>query len=102
STIVPFMFQARRITSDSDDRLAAHALLRSLMVAPIDRASPGNATRSGKYGDLAWTIKAEPVLIDALPVPREIRWIPMRIVVSVAWGKQHLISAETVRLGMAR
>ena len=102
ATIGPFMFQARRITSDGDARVAAHALLRSLMSAPLDRASPGNITRQGETSGMAWRIRAEPILLDALPEPREPQWLPMRVIVSVSWGPEHMISAETIRLGRAQ
>lgn len=102
TTIVPFLFQSRRIVAGSDDRLAAHVMLRSLISAPIDRASPGNASRSGKFGNINWAIRAEPVLIDALPLPKEPKWVPMRVLISVAWGPQNILNIETVRLGVAK
>ena len=110
----PYLFNARRIIGNADSRVAAQALLRALADAPPDRSALAAGTREGESGGLRWRIDAEPMQLDALPVPDDTRlsdigarsgrsrpnWITYRVAVSVSWAPGQVIRAETVRLGM--
>lgn len=103
----PVLFQARQIMSDADDRVAAQALLRSLLDAPLDRAAFANDARQGKSGDLRWRISATPMHLDGASGrgddnssgAQQSGWKTYRVVASVSWGSEHTITAETMRLG---
>src|SRR5437763_3689544 len=69
ATLGPYMFQARRIISSVDDRIAAQILLRSLLDSPFERTSVPAPLREGKTGSLRWRITAEPVFIEKLREP---------------------------------
>jgi hypothetical protein len=119
--LVPHLFYARRIADHIDDRVAAQALLRTLLDAPVDRTALGKTSREGEAANgLRWSVTAEPMFIDAMvPVPEEAsrlrtpaanekkapaarrHWVPFRLIGSVSWGAGHLVSAETLRLGLA-
>ncbi|HEX8168209.1 MAG TPA: prepilin-type N-terminal cleavage/methylation domain-containing protein [Beijerinckiaceae bacterium] len=100
AAVVPFLFQARSIVSQADRRVAAHALLRSLIVAPFSRSAAASA-REGETSGLRWRVAAQPLALPALPPKEGGGWIPMRIVATVSWGPGRVVSAETVRLGRA-
>ncbi len=107
----PFLFQARRIVTHADGRIAAQVLLRSLLNIRPDPASLASAPRDGETEGLRWRLAAEPVAIDALakePGPSLDRapsdkdqpsWVAYRVVATVSWAPGQAISAETVRLG---
>jgi type II secretory pathway pseudopilin PulG len=100
----PYLFQARRITGNSESRVAAHALLRTLIDAPFDRAAMANASREGEVAGLRWRVVAQPMTIDALSSGRRQeapQWSAFRVVASVSWGPGQMVSAETMRLGKA-
>ena len=109
ATLGPVLFQARRIMNQADDRIAAQELLRSLLDAPLDRGAFANDAREGTSADLRWRITATP-LRDAVPLipqvdsaaQQQANWTAYRVVASVYWGKEHSVSAETVRLGRAQ
>ena len=61
----PLLFQARRIMSDADSRVAAQALLRSLIDAPLDRAAVANRVRQGNTAELDWRISVTPMSVDS-------------------------------------
>ena len=61
----PLLFQARRIMSDADNRVAAQALLRSLIDAPLDRAAVANRVRQGNTAELDWRISVTPMSVDS-------------------------------------
>jgi prepilin-type N-terminal cleavage/methylation domain-containing protein len=94
----PHLFQARRIMVDAESRVAAQVLLRTLLDAPFDRASLANVSREGEAGGLRWRVVTEPMVATAGARDRP-RWTAFRVVVSVAWGPQQVVTAETVRLG---
>lgn|SRR5262249_12787876 len=100
----PYLFQARRIVSGADGRVAAHALLRRLIEAPIARSNLAGVPRAGETGGLHWSTRAEPIAINPVPTDAvEMRdgtanWVPFRLLVTVAWAPGHSIEAETVRL----
>src|SRR5689334_7936127 len=56
----PVLFQARRVMIDADNRIAAQALLRSLINGPLDRTAFASDARQGKTADLHWRISATP------------------------------------------
>jgi prepilin-type N-terminal cleavage/methylation domain-containing protein len=62
----PYMFHARRIADNLDGRVAAQALLRSLLDGPIDRSALAKGPREGETGGISWSIAAEPMFIDAM------------------------------------
>ena len=124
----PVLFQARRIMGDADNRVAAQALLRSLIDAPLDRSAFANDVRQGNTADLHWRISATPMRLDSLsglrvdklssqqqpqlqqqqqpqqqqPQQQQPSWTAYRVVASVSWGEDHTVTAETVRLGKAQ
>src|SRR5437762_12843194 len=55
----PFLFQARRIISNADERLAAQNLLRSFVANPMPRPSWENHTREGETDWRRWRIVAD-------------------------------------------
>ncbi len=97
----PHLSQARRIMDRAEGRIAAQVMLRSLLDAPFDRSGLAKASRKGEAGGLLWRIAAEPVLAVPPGAPDQPKWLPYRVTVSVAWGSDQLITAETIRLGRA-
>jgi general secretion pathway protein I len=124
----PVLFQARRIMNGADDRVAAQALLRSLLDVPLDRAAFAKSAREGETAGLRWRIAAMPLHLD-IPSQQpsdtfagqgtntssgqnvgnptgqqqqQPNWTTYRVVASVSWGDDHTIMAETVRLGRAQ
>lgn len=116
SVLGPQMFHARRIADGIDGRIGAQALLRTILDAPVDRASLAAGPRDGDVGDLHWTITAEPMFVDAI-VPRAARppstvankptdpsherknWIAYHLTASVSWAPGRIVVADTLRLG---
>ena len=98
AALTPHLFQSRRIVSDAEARVAAHVLLRTLLDAPFDRGSLARAEREGELDDLRWRIVTYP-----LPAPTVGSEQPAlslyRVVASVSFGREQIVSAETVRLG---
>jgi hypothetical protein len=98
AALTPHMFQARRIVSDAEARVAAHVLLRTLLDTPFDRGSLARAAREGELEGLRWRIVAYPLPTVATGPERPV-WSAYRVVASVGFGRAQMISAETVRLG---
>lgn len=118
----PHLFQARRIMTDAQGRVAAQVLLRSLLEAPLDRAKLAEA-REGVSGRLRWRVVAEPISVAGISAAREQRgpsapqrtqparertdksapdqpsWTAFRVIASVFWERGQVIRAETMRLG---
>jgi len=99
AVLTPHLFQSRRIVTNADSRVAAHVLLRALLEAPFDRTGMAQATREGALDGLRWRVVTVP-LPAAASGPDA--WSAYRVVASVAWGREQMISAETVRLGHAK
>ena len=115
ATLVPYLFHARRIMAGIDGRIAAQVLLRSLLEAPLDRATLLDTSREGETDGLRWRIMAEPMPISSVPfpprpkisleagqkesAPERPKWATLRVIASVSWGPGMSVSAETVRLG---
>ena len=115
SVLVPHLFYARRIVEHLDDRIAAQALLRTLLDAPVDRSALGNGVRDGETDGLRWSVSAEPMFVDAMvphvapplpatrnsgeAAPKPRRWRAFRLVATVSWRSGHVVSAETLKLG---
>lgn len=97
SALGPFLFQARRIVVGAESRVAAQALLRTLLDAPFDRAGLAHASRQGEVDGLRWRIVTEPLAVAAVSRDRP-AWPAFRVVVSVSWADGQAITAETVRL----
>jgi len=93
----PYLFQARRIIANTEGRVAAQVLLRTLVDAPFDRSQLFNASRDGEIHGLRWRIVTAP-MIDSAPSREPPLWIPVRIVAKVSLGDGQIITAETVRL----
>jgi len=94
----PYLFQARRIIANTEGRVAAQVLLRTLVDAPFDRSQLFNASRDGEIHGLRWRIVTAPMTIDSAPSREPPLWIPVRIVAKVSLGDGQIITAETVRL----
>lgn len=110
AAVGPLMFQARRIITNADGRVAAQILLRALLADPIDSASLASLARDGETEGLSWRIVAEPAAIElpearaphpqaAAPTEPPVHWVAYRVVASVSWAPGQLVSAETIRLG---
>ena len=99
SVLGPHISQARRSRDHAESRVAAQVLLRTLLDAPFDRSDLANASRSGETGALRWRIASEPVFAAASGGPDRRNWLPFRVMASVAWGPDQVVSAETIRLG---
>ena len=104
ATLGPYLFQARRIVSGADGRVAAHALLRTLIEAPVARSNLAGVPRAGETGGLHWRMRAEPITINPVPIEAAEKrgetpnWTPYRLVVTVSWAPGLSVEAETVRL----
>ena len=124
SVLGPYMFHARRIAENVQGRVAAQALLRVILDAPMDRLALAKGPREGETGGVHWSIAAEPMFVDAMvpaerPAPSTLqkqkdatapenakdttvkrpRWTAYRLVARVSWAPEQMVSAETVRLG---
>jgi hypothetical protein len=93
----PHLFHARRIMANSEGRVAAQVLLRSLIDAPFDRSQLANVSRSGETAGLRWHIVTQPMTIGAPSLPGQ-PWTAFRVIASVSSGGGQIITAETVRL----
>src|SRR5262249_11747089 len=98
STLGPYLFYSRRIMVDSESRLAAPVLLRTLLDARLDRGPRARASREGEVGKLRGRIVTEPVATAAAGRERPV-WPAFRVAVTVGWGPDQSVTAETVRLG---
>ena len=101
AALTPHLFQSRRIVANADVRVAAHVLLRTLLDAPFDRGNLAQSTREGALDGLRWRVVTVPLPAAASGSDRPV-WSAYRVVASVAWGREQMISAETVRLGQAK
>ena len=116
ATLNPLLYQARRIMENADRRVVANMVLRSVLAAPVDRASLANLSREGDTGGLHWQIAAQPMAAPALPVSlskpkpkipdqkapqQQADWAPYLVTARVTWAPGRTLSAETVRLGKA-
>jgi Tfp pilus assembly protein PilV len=97
----PHLSQARRIMADADGRVAAQVLLRSLLDAPFDRSGLANVSRDGETAGLRWRVASEPVAAVATRAADRPNWQAYRVMASVAWGSDQVITAETIRLRRA-
>ena len=97
----PHLSQARRIMADADGRVAAQVLLRSLLDAPFDRSGAANMSRDGETAGLRWRVASEPVAAAAQRAADRPIWQAYRVMASVAWGADQVITAETIRLRKA-
>jgi prepilin-type N-terminal cleavage/methylation domain-containing protein len=97
TALAPYLFQARRIAVGAEGRVAAHVLLRTLLDAPFDRGSLASAAREGELDGLRWRIVTEP--LRGTGGGEGSGWSAYRVRASVAWGRDQVITAETVRLG---
>jgi len=93
----PYLFHARRIMVNSEGRVAAQVLLRSLVDAPFDRSQLANVSRGGETAGLRWRIVTQPMTTSATP-SRGQPWTAFRVIASVSSGGGQVITAETVRL----
>ena len=117
SVLGPYLFHARRIADNIDGRVAAQVLLRAILDAPIDRATLASS-RSGDTDGLHWSVTSEPAYVEAMvpadsaPLrttpadakdaePKRRNWVPFRLTAKVEWADGHVVSAETLRLGLA-
>jgi len=93
----PYLFHARRIMVNSEGRVAAQVLLRSLVDAPFDRSQLANVSRGGETAGLRWRIVTQPMTTGATP-SRGQPWTAFRVIARVSSGGGQVITAETVRL----
>src|SRR5215467_7069212 len=99
AALTPHLFQARRIVSDAEARVAAHVLLRTLLDTPFDRGSLARAAREGELEGLRWRIVAYPLPAATAAGSERPAWSLYRVVASVSFGRAQMVTAETVRLG---
>jgi prepilin-type N-terminal cleavage/methylation domain-containing protein len=97
SAVGPHLSQARRIIANTEGRVAAQVLLRSLLDAPFNRSNLSDASREGETNGLSWRIAYEPSAVA--PSGNRPNWSAFRIIASVRWAPDQLIMAETIRLG---
>jgi hypothetical protein len=76
-------------------------LLRTLLDAPFDRAGLAPSTREGALDGLRWRVVTIPLPAASGGSDRPV-WSAYRVVASVTWGREQMISAETLRLGQAK
>ena len=101
AALTPHLYQSRRIVANADSRVAAHVLLRALLEAPFDRANLAQSTREGALEGLRWQVVTVPLPATVAGSDRP-AWSAYRVAATVAWGREQMISAETVRLGQAK
>lgn len=119
TTLTPLLYQARRIMDGADRRVAADMVLRSVLAAPVDRASLANLSREGETSGLQWQMTVQPMAAPALPVKpaktkpkstekagqkapqQEEDWATYLVSATVTYAPGRTLSAETVRLGKA-
>lgn len=115
SVLGPQLFHGRRIAAGIDGRIAAQALLRTLLDAPFDRAALGQGTRSGETAGMHWRIAAEPMFVDAMvpaaqptiietsgaakPADPPRTWMAYHLTATVSWSPGRSVTADTLRLG---
>jgi Tfp pilus assembly protein PilV len=98
----PHLSQARRIMANADGRVAAQVLLRSLLDAPFDRSGgAANVSRDGETAGLRWRVASEPLAAAAPRAADRPNWQAYRVMASVVWGSDQVITAETIRLRRA-
>lgn len=117
SVLGPQLFHARRIADRIDGRIAAQALLRSLLDAPPDRTALSQGSRSGETGGMRWSLTAEPMFIDAMippkaelvrakaakpdgPVEKRTNWIAYHLTATVSFAPGRTVTADTLQLGL--
>jgi prepilin-type N-terminal cleavage/methylation domain-containing protein len=95
----PYLYQARQIMANSEGRVAAQVLLRTLLDAPFDRTQLSEVSRDGETEDgLHWNITTQPVVINTGGSHDSESWKAVRVTVSVSSGGGQVITGETVRL----
>src|SRR5258705_6169279 len=92
----PYLFHARRIMVNSEGRVAAQVLLRSLLDAPFDRSQLANVSRGGETAGMRWGIVTGPLAAGATPSRRQ-PWTAVPVTASVLSGGGQGITAETAR-----
>lgn len=109
AAVNPQLFHARGALAKGKGRVAADALLRSLVDGPFDRAG-SLETREGETGGFRWRLTVEPISLET-PVFEETsaakdkdgtdvrKWSAYRVEARVAWGSQS-VAAETIRLAL--
>ena len=97
-TLGSVLFSSRRIIVNADQRVAATALLRSLLDTPLDRTDLYRASRDGQTGGLSWRVTTERIRLD-LVEGEDSGWEPFRVSVVVSWAPEQAVSAVTLRLG---
>jgi prepilin-type N-terminal cleavage/methylation domain-containing protein len=98
--IGPQLSQARRIMAHAEGRVAAQVLLRSLLDAPFERSTLADASREGETGGLRWRVVTQPVAAAAAAgATNPPNWPAFRVIASVAWAPDQMVTAETIRLG---
>jgi prepilin-type N-terminal cleavage/methylation domain-containing protein len=99
----PYLYQARQIMLNAEGRVAAQALLRTILDAPFDRTQLAEISRDGETDDgLHWNITTEPVKIDTGGSRDQESWKAVRVIVSVSSGGGQVITGETIRLAKAK
>jgi prepilin-type N-terminal cleavage/methylation domain-containing protein len=99
----PYLYQARQIMVNAEGRVAAQALLRSILDAPFDRTQLAEVSRDGETEDgLHWNITTQPVAIDTGGSHDQESWKAVRVIVSVSSGGGQVVTGETIRLAKAR
>ena len=87
-----------------NERIDAEIVARSLLSAPLLSGSEATAPRSGEMNGLPWKIRFEQIVLPASLQPKAnegaIRWLPVRMTVSVAGqrGMEPPFEISTVRL----
>jgi prepilin-type N-terminal cleavage/methylation domain-containing protein len=99
--IGPQLSLARRIMAHAESRVAAQVLLRTLIDAPFERSTLATATREGESGGLRWSIVTQPIAAVATGAANRSNWLTFRLIASVAWAPDQMVTAETMRLGKA-
>jgi prepilin-type N-terminal cleavage/methylation domain-containing protein len=118
SVLGPHLFYARRIADKIDGRIAAQSLLRTILESPVNRSTVGEASHDGETGGLRWSVTAEPIFVDAMvprreasvplaegkkerPSAKDPNWVAFHLVATVSWAPGQMVSADTLRLGLA-
>jgi hypothetical protein len=108
----PLLSQARRLLVGGSGQVEADNLLRSLLDNSFNRDAPDPGTQEGLSNGMAWEMTTRPDE-DGPPAPaanfgntpvlsKDHRpdWALYRVHVSVSWGNNRSIAADSLRLGI--
>lgn len=102
------LVQSRAATAQVSARVAPEWLARSLLAEPLSDLDISMGGRSGVEGNRRFTVRLTPLTdLDEdrttpppdHPADRQVRWLPMRVSVSVESDHATWLTVQTIKLG---